>query len=245
MPSQFRNPLIWLNSCGLLAVLLIVGGPKVASGQVVQLPTFRNFSYSGGAWVPDRGTTSLGGNYRSRNASSQFGPYAGRNISSSRGGSSLTESVRIIDLQAMDDAILSGSTSGTGNATSANLPGAPGRRTMVAVPSEPKTKELAKVGRSFPDRVLSSGLTSSQSKKPASNQSVAEQDVRYYMKLGKDAEAANRMSAARVYYRLAVESMTPAMIERYKRAMAEKKAKEDAKSAPKPLGLQPNGRQQF
>lgn len=77
-------------------------------GQVVQLPTFRTFSYSGSVLVPDSGTASLGGVGRSvsrSSSSSSFGPR-GRNLGgvNSLGGAGV--SATIIDLEAMDRAIL-------------------------------------------------------------------------------------------------------------------------------------------
>ena len=51
-----------------------------ANSQVVQLPSVHNFSYSGGAWVPDGGSASLAGNSyaRSGSVSKGWGPYGTR-----------------------------------------------------------------------------------------------------------------------------------------------------------------------
>lgn len=45
-----------------LAILVAVMQTSFAAAQVVQLPSFRSFSYSGGVLVPDGGGVSLGGN---------------------------------------------------------------------------------------------------------------------------------------------------------------------------------------
>ena len=68
--------------------------------------------------------------------------------------------------------------------------------------------------------------------------SLTEANIRYYLERGKRAEQANHLRAARVYYRLAVESMSPQMIERYHKILAERAAAEEAQFAK-------NGRQQF
>jgi hypothetical protein len=69
----------------------------------------------------------------------------------------------------------------------------------------------------------------------------AESDIRFYLKLGQEAEAANRVMAARVYYRMAVEAMTPEMQIRYEKILADRKAALEAELAAKKA----SGRQQF
>ncbi|WP_146416335.1 hypothetical protein [Crateriforma conspicua] len=78
--------------------LSVASAGLVAQGQVVQLPTFRTFSYSGSVLVPDGGTAVLGGNssaFRSRSLRGN-----GQSSARSFGGGSVTAT--IIDLDAMD-----------------------------------------------------------------------------------------------------------------------------------------------
>ncbi|TWT65812.1 hypothetical protein Pan14r_53620 [Crateriforma conspicua] len=70
----------------------------VAQGQVVQLPTFRTFSYSGSVLVPDGGTAVLGGNSSTFRSRSPRGN--GQSSARSFGGGSVTATV--IDSDAMD-----------------------------------------------------------------------------------------------------------------------------------------------
>jgi len=55
---------------------------------------------------------------------------------------------------------------------------------------------------------------------------VAEADIRYFLARGAEAEQANHIVAARVYYRMAVEAMTPELIQRYQQILAEREAEE-------------------
>jgi hypothetical protein len=87
------------------------GLPSVHA-QVVQLPSQHAFSSSGAVWVPDGGTAYLGGSGYSSQGSTQsgFGPLSNRATGRSSGGSSMSVSVQIIDLEALDEAILASAT---------------------------------------------------------------------------------------------------------------------------------------
>ena len=74
--------------------------------------------------------------------------------------------------------------------------------------------------------------------------SLAEADVRFYLKMGQEAESANRVMAARVYYRMAVEAMTPDMLARYEKILADRKEAATAAAAA-PANGKANGRQRF
>lgn len=87
--------------CGVVLASSVVG-----SAQVVQLPSFRQFSTTGSVLVPDGGTTLLGGNSTSSSGSRRQG--LNRSFGSSAGVAQATASVTIIDLQAMDEQILGG-----------------------------------------------------------------------------------------------------------------------------------------
>jgi hypothetical protein len=70
---------------------------------------------------------------------------------------------------------------------------------------------------------------------------LAEDDVRYFLMRGKEAELAHRIQASRVYYRMAMEAMTPEMLERYHRIVEQR----NATPAPAENSLQPSGRRSF
>ena len=199
---------------------------------MVQLPSFRNFSYTGSAWVPDGGTTSLagGGSSASSSISRGWGPYGGRATGSSLGASSLSASVQIIDLQALDDAILNANVTRDPNAKpviSAGSPAAGGGRSYLSGIRSNQPYEASAEAAPDPNlwrRVLDGGVSLK-----TTHESQVESDIRYYLRAGKQAEKANRVLAARVYYRMAVEAMTPEMVERYHRIIAERKAAEEEK----------------
>ena len=230
--------------------------------QVVQLPSFRNFSYSGGAWVPDGGTVDLGGSRYAASSSSTrgWGPFAGRATGSGLGGTSVSASVQIIDLQAMDEAILSsGTASSAGNASASSTPSgqtATGTSsTAIASPlpldagrrflSSPDAEEMAAAAVDTDPNAWQRALSGSGINKPLTP-SQAESDVRYYIERGREAEQANRVLAARVYYKMALEAMTPEILERYRRILSSKQQAE--KSVTPPATAQPadlGGRQSF
>ncbi len=91
------------HALNLSVVICFIGSlASAAHSQVVQLPSVRNFSYSGGALVPDGGSASLGGNmYASSGSVSRgWGPYSTRASGSTFGTSTSSVSVQIIDLRA-------------------------------------------------------------------------------------------------------------------------------------------------
>jgi hypothetical protein len=61
------------------------------------------------------------------------------------------------------------------------------------------------------------------------NPALLESDIRYYMQKGKAAEDAGSLLAARVYYKMARDLMTPELMERYERQVAERQAAEEAR----------------
>ncbi len=60
--------------------------------------------------------------------------------------------------------------------------------------------------------------------------------------MGQEAEAANRLSSARVYYRMAVEAMTPEMKQRYAKILEDRK---EALKADAAAATNASGRQRF
>lgn len=238
-----------------LAISLVATAFTLAEAQVVQLPSTRSLSYSGSTWVPDGGTTDLGGVSAAYSSQGRRGAsyVAGSNL----GVSSLSASIQIIDLAALDEAILGSARPG-------------GRMTVVATPAAGSIPGSAPggvaVGTASPlaepvsavDSV--SALRKAQvNPRPATDlsepisprigtdpgkylrvlsgpgdftgrpPSQLESDIRYYVGQGEQAENAGRVIAARVFYKMARDLMTPELIARYDRIVTERRAVEDAR----------------
>ena len=91
-----------------LITFAIVGSSSILQAQItVQQPVVRSTGVATTVSVPDRGSILLGGVSSAESSRSSFGPLR---TGTSRGyglsGSSISASVYIIDLQAMDEAIL-------------------------------------------------------------------------------------------------------------------------------------------
>jgi hypothetical protein len=87
--------------------LLLISGAELASSQVVQLPSVRRFSSTGGMLIPDRGTGSMGGvsSYQSeRSSRGRFSPGVAQGGSTRAGNASV--SVTIIDHDEIDRQLL-------------------------------------------------------------------------------------------------------------------------------------------
>ncbi|MCR9211534.1 MAG: hypothetical protein NXI28_25195 [bacterium] len=87
--------------------LLLISGAELASAQVVQLPSVRRFSSTGGMLIPDRGTGSMGGvsSYQSgRSSRGRFSPGGAQGGSTRAGNASV--SVTIIDHDEIDRRLL-------------------------------------------------------------------------------------------------------------------------------------------
>lgn len=228
----------WLSLTSLLVVSISANNLRA---QVVQLPVIQQFSMSGGALIPDGGTAYLGGNSYSSSGSVSRGisPFnQNRTFGASSGMSSMSATVQIIDLAAMDEAILN-----------SNVPSrviAQNNRSLAvsdsaATDADKARKFLSSYSKittardgdpSYRDNQTASGFRGST---PPVDPSLAESNVRHYIKMGMEAEAANRIQSARVYYKLAIESMTPELMDRYQRVLAEREKAEKEKAA-KALG---------
>ena len=208
---------------GSLVAALMSLAP-VANAQVVQLPSYRNFSYSGSAWVPDGGTASLAGSgYGVSSSSSRgWGPYGGRAMGGVGGATLLSVNAQVIDLAVMDEALLRAASGKS--TTQANEPNAAAaRRDLFDVSAHRSNPSNPGPDPNAWQRALAGAPVDS-----LNSDTQRESDVRYYVGLGKAAEDANRLQAARVYYRMAQEAMTPQMVASYKQILAERKAAEEA-----------------
>ncbi len=239
---------------GCLQLAMVIGlygqFTAVSQAQVVQLPSYRSFSYSGSAWVPDGGTVALGGVNTARYGSSVsgFGPLSRSGIGGGSSSQTLSASAQIIDLDAMDEAILAGgvaltasrpglgyagnqlaletATDNSGTKKVANRsalgdPMATGRRSVQLI-----DQHSQRVGADPGEwqRVLAGGSASGYQLP-----SAVEADIRYYLEQGHAAEKANRHIAASVYYKMAREAMPPELLEQYHLKLRERMASEDAK----------------
>lgn len=218
----------------LITLAIPLGSATIACAQIVQLPGQHAFSSSGSVLVPDGGTANLGGIGRSSQGSVQsgFGPFSNRASGSSRGGSTMSVSVRIIDLEALDEAILGvASPRASAASTTAVAPDAP---VAVTLPPDraPLDRSPADLAPSAPNGSPTSarvGADPGQWQRALSgggispvpiNLSLLESDIRYFVQQGERAERAGSYQAARVYYQMARKAMTPELEMRYQRAVA-------------------------
>ncbi len=212
--------------------------------QVVQLPSYRSFSTSGSALVPDRGTATLGGGGYSSSARTRagWGPYANSAASGNTGATSISASVQIIDLAALDEAILAVGNDQSGQNQSPDLSAPQDAPNASAAASDDpldkpiyelrkkatylteNTSERAGADPGAWQRALAGGPT-----KTPQNPSMLESDIRYYVMKGAEAENAGSLIAARVYYKLARDAMTPELISKYHHQVAKRKAAEEAR----------------
>jgi hypothetical protein len=217
-----------LPAIGVMALFMMTSS---AAAQVVQLPSYRNFSYSGSAWVPDGGTAALGGaGYAAGSSLTRgYGPAASRAVGSSVGGTSITASVQIIDLKALDDAILSVNVPIDPNAPqviSADSPAAEGGRSFISSVDAPPAIGVNPIDATADAGKWQRALSGPGLSKPV-HPSLVASDIRFYLRRGKEAEQANRILAARVYYKMAMEAMTPELRERYDRILVERQKAEE------------------
>ncbi len=231
----------------LSLVAMVVGqflsDRSLVEAQVVQLPSTRSLSYTGSVWVPDGGSTSLGGRQSSSygNRRSGWGPSSNHASSSNLGASTLTASVQIIDLAALDEAILASAESpsakadGVASAKSGEsaLDLVVSSTTLSEEPSNAIKQHATYLGENTSTRVGADPgkwqrVLSGGSNRPTRNPTLLESDIRYYLKRGELAEDAGSLMAARVYYKMARDLMTPELIERYQTIVSERKAAEEA-----------------
>lgn len=90
-----------------LAMTFMLVGTARAQNLTVQQPVLQQFSVGTTVSVPDRGRALLGSVSRAGNSSKQYGPFpSGTNTGQFREHSSVTSSVFIHDLRAMDEYLL-------------------------------------------------------------------------------------------------------------------------------------------
>lgn len=235
-----------------LAMILLTSISQTAQAQIVQLPSLHTFSSSGSVLVPDGGTALLGGNSYARHGStsSGFGPLSNQTTMGNAGGSTLSATVQIIDLEALDRAILAGAAPRTIMAAPAPVTG----EALTDGPASPPStdgslaaSQRARLSSRYPEstRQLSANATERVGADPSKwqrvlsgggtptvvNTSMEETNVRYYVELGQQAEKSGSVQAARVYYRLARQAMTPELVAQYENALRVRAAEAAARNA--------------
>ncbi|HBE66841.1 MAG TPA: hypothetical protein DDW52_01700, partial [Planctomycetaceae bacterium] len=140
----------------------------------------------------------------------------------SRGGTSISASVQIIDLKALDDAILAGAVSPRSGVVSADSPAADGQRNYLGPLAPTSAASSLRHADDRWHRTMAGNLAT----EPSRFQDLAEAKIRDCLRRGKAAETAGRVQAARVYYRMAIEAMTPEMHARYQKILKERKEAE-------------------
>ena len=205
---------------------------RTVQAQVVQQPSFRTTGYSGTVVVPDRGSALLGGTRygQSGTVSRGFGPFSNRAGGSSLGGGTMSASVHIIDLKALDQAILSANVERktASGVVSVDAPRTGARSYLTGLTAD--RFERAQTGKPAAEdwqRAMHGVPARAQRDTSILTEGQIEADIRYYLRKGKAAEQANRIQSARVFYRMAVEAMTPEMIERYKQILQDRKEAEE------------------
>lgn len=244
-----------------LAMILLASISQTAQAQIVQLPSLHTFSSSGSVLVPDGGTALLGGSSYARqgSTSSGFGPLSNQATAGSAGGSTLSASVQVIDLEALDRAILAGAAPRTTMAADTSVTGGPapalasGEAVTGGQAASPGTDDSRAASRRsrlnsrFEDstRQLSANATERVGADPSKwqrvlsgsgtptvvNTSMVESNVRYYVELGQQAEKSGSVQAARVYYRLARQAMTPELVSQYETVLRVRAAEAAARKA--------------
>ncbi len=245
-----------------MAIALLTLFTNVGFAQVVQLPTVRNFSVTGGASVPDGGTALLGSSGYSATSSTTRGPFplGSRAIGGISAGASMTASVQIIDLDALDEALLGRATNTASSAgdmagsTAANLADERAKQSNNAKgsagPLDPqdaardrlsnansllsnsKQVRARRVTSDHWARVLSSEDPLGYRSDPTlAPPNLKDSNIRHFLELGRAAEQAGRINAANVHYRMALEAMSPELKQRYQRALERQAAEVERQRA--------------
>lgn len=219
-----------MRSC--LSFALVLALAVHCQGQVVQLPAVGNFSVSTTVSVPDQGTTSLGGGGASSYgaASRGAGPLASRAQGGISSANSASISATIIDLAAMDEAILNMP------ANSSNVPNyetpKQGKKIFNTLVPHHYDREIKRhPAQPHPyDWMVALGPQGNDHFDSAENRVLDGSNVRYFLEKAADAHAQGHAAAARVYYQMAMERLTPAQRKRFDEIKASRTADAKAKT---------------
>lgn len=173
---------------GLASLLLILVAQRVQAQNIaVQQPVLQDFSVDTTVTVPDRGTALLGSvsSGAAGRTSYGFGPFRnGGSRGSSLSGSSVTTSVSIHDLRAMDEALLATVEPSTPSVS----------RWQAALARRHAADRTAGPVRAEPERDLDKRLK--------------------FERLAREAEAGRKMSLALAYWKAAAKYGSPTAAEK-------------------------------
>lgn len=223
--------------CAAAVFALSASDAPNAFAQVVQLPAVQTFGYSGAATVPDSGGAYLGGVARQRTGSTTAGagPVAGRASSSATGATSVTGWASIIDLQAMDAAILNEPASKRPQNYDTRATGTPIMNTLTPQLYARRTgADQLPARRQTNDWQMALSGGGGPQMGPANAMLHDDSAVRYFMLKAKEAHNTGHEAAALIFYRMAYERLTPAQRERLHeiQAQADAAAKAGQQTAP-------------
>jgi hypothetical protein len=185
-----------LHGCCVLAVFALISG--TAWGQLrpttVQLPTFSMFGVDTTVSVPDGGSAYLGGVDRASSGGNQFGgpmaPFGNRSIGSQQSASSMRVSAYIHDFQAMDEQLLNQPTAFNRGLTP------PQTQVARAIGQRVNSAQAAPAGQPAADVA---GLRAQR----LQEEQARSQESAGLLDRGQAAEAAGKLSVARLYYQMA------------------------------------------
>lgn len=193
-------------------ILVMSGFSGEAVAQVVQLPAFQQFSYSGSVSAPDSGHAALGSNRSLRSGNTGGTSIGGRTFGTQNNGGGLSMTATIIDLGAMDQSLLNQSIDSAANNLSGRGVTSPGAASRPNLPYAGRPKRgLPHTESNDWQMALGSPGTSNIRQDAVA---ASDSDVRYYMLKARQATDVGRIAAARVYYRMALESMSEQQRER-------------------------------
>jgi hypothetical protein len=215
---------VWI--CGALhffSFWSLAGSPAVIMAQVNQLPAYGQLSAQAGLEIPDGATAGIGGMNSSSNGSASKGPLLPhRSAGGANASHSVSATAQIIDLAAMDEAIL-----GRKQTSSSSTEITDRFRSREAVNAD-KARQLLSGYRTLTDPTESidhrdwNRTLRSLELQPPGTHSLSMSNVQHYLKKAEEAEQANRIQASRVYYRMAWEAMTPEVKQRYQQFLVDR-----------------------
>ncbi|MFO1066487.1 MAG: hypothetical protein U0892_21725 [Pirellulales bacterium] len=199
-----------------VGMLLSGAWEMTAHGQVVNLPSVSNFSSSGSVLVPDQGDVGLGGTRYGSSGRMSRGmmPPGSRASGSSTSAGNMSASVVVIDLQAMDAALLEEAEkkrSTSASRFSGIVQGQPAANVLRQ--EAPPTTDYKPIQRPANRQPFTEEFSDPRSIQPdfmgGSGAIHDESEIRYFMDRAHEAQVQGRFAAAQVYYRLALERMSP------------------------------------
>lgn len=199
--------------------------------QVVQLPAVGNFGVSTTVSVPDQGTASLGGTGRSSYGATTrgAGPLASRASGGQNSANSASISATIIDLAAMDEALLNMP------ADKPNVPNYTVRRTGTKIVNTltphhyDRERVRPPVAPQPYDWMRALGPQGNDQYESAESKVHDGSNVRYFMERAAESHSLGHAAAAKVYYQMALDRMTPAQRQRMDEVRAKRSAPEKSK----------------